>query len=156
MIDSLWDNLRDHPAYLSATGFLRDAAQANSYVGEVKKYRKTSLPKDVAGKLKSDLEGIMLKARPYLDSRLNLSDLSEMINCSPNQLSQLLNENIGKNFYDYVNEYRLGYFRELTKDPRNKQFTFLSLAYESGFNSKTTFNSFFKKSTGLTPSEYLK
>jgi len=156
MIDSLWDNLRDQPAYLSATGFLRDAAQTNSHVGVVKKYRKTSLPKDVAGKLKSELEGIMLKARPYLDSRLNLSDLSEMINCSPNQLSQLLNENIGKNFYDYVNEYRLGYFRELTKDPRNNQFTFLSLAYESGFNSKTTFNSFFKKSTGVTPSEYLK
>ena len=98
----------------------------------------------------------MLKERPYLDPRLNLSDLSEMINCSPNQLSQLLNENIGKNFYDYVNEYRLGYFRELTRNPRNKQFTFLSLAYESGFNSKSTFNSFFKKSTGVTPSEYLK
>ncbi|HEX2396142.1 MAG TPA: helix-turn-helix domain-containing protein [Bacteroidales bacterium] len=156
LIDSLWDNLRDHPSYLSAIGFLREAARADSHVGEVKKYRKTSLPKHIAGKLKTDLERIMLKERPYLDSSLNLSDLSEMINCSPNQLSQLLNENIGKNFYDYVNEYRLGYFCELTKDPKNKQFTFLSLAYESGFNSKSTFNSFFKKSTGLTPSDYLK
>lgn len=154
-IDNLWDNLRDHPLYLSATGFLRDAALTDS-ARAIKKYRKTSLPKDVAGKLKSDLEGIMVKGRPYLDPRLNLSDLSEMIDCSPNQLSQLLNENIGKNFYDYVNEYRLGYFRELTRDPRNKQFTFLSLAYESGFNSKSTFNSFFKKNTGVTPSEFLK
>ncbi len=73
----------------------------------------------------------MHSKEPYLDPRLNLSDISEMIDCSPNQLSQLLNENIGKNFYDYVNEYRLGYFHELTKDPRNKQFTFLSLAYEA-------------------------
>ncbi len=155
-IDSIWDNLRDHPLYLSATAFLRDAVQSGSSQEVVRKYRKASLPKDVAGKLKSDLEAIMLKEKPYLDPRLNLSDLSEMINCSPNQLSQLLNENIGKNFYDYVNEYRLGHFQELTRDPKNKQFTFLSLAYDSGFNSKTTFNSFFKKSTGVTPSEYLK
>ncbi|MGE5406446.1 MAG: helix-turn-helix domain-containing protein [Methanosarcina sp.] len=155
-IDHIWDNVRHHPAYLSATAFLRDAAATSSSAPAVKKYRKTSLPKDVAGKLKADLEGIMLKEKPYLDPSLNLSDLSEMINCSPNLLSQLLNENIGKNFYDYVNEYRLGHFHELTRDTRNKQFTFLSLAYESGFNSKSTFNSFFKKTTGVTPSEYLR
>jgi adenylate cyclase len=155
-IDPIWDNLRDHPAYLSATAFLRDAAMTKSPSLVEKKYRKTSLPKEIAGKLKSDLENIMIKEKPYLDQRLNLSDLSEMINCSPNLLSQLLNENVGKNFYDYVNEYRLKYFRELTRKPENKQFTFLALAYESGFNSKSTFNNFFKKSTGVTPSEYLK
>ena len=156
LIDPLWDNLRDHPAYISTTAILRDAALTIRPALVVKKYRKTSLPKETAHKLKSDLKDLMLKERPYLDQRLNLSDLSEMINCSPNQLSQLLNESIGKNFYDYVNEYRLGHFRELTRKPGNKQFTFLSLAYESGFNSKSTFNSFFKKSTGVTPSEYLK
>jgi AraC-like DNA-binding protein len=156
MIDPIWDNLRDDPEYLSATGFLRNMALADSTGGQVKKYRKTSLPDNVAGKLKSHLEEIMLKERPYLDPRLNLSDLSEMINCTPNQLSQLLNENIGKNFYDFVNEYRLEHYRELARDPRNKQFTLLSLAYDSGFNSKSTFNSFFKKSTGVTPSEYVK
>jgi TolB-like protein/AraC-like DNA-binding protein len=153
-IDPLWDNVRNHPAYLSATAFLRDAVQTNSPSHVLKKYRKTRLPKDVAGKLKADLERIMLKEKSYLDPRLNLSDLSEMINCSSNQLSQLLNENIGKNFYDYVNEYRLRHFHELTRNPKNKQFTLLSLAYESGFNSKSTFNSFFKKSTGVTPSDY--
>jgi len=154
-IDPLWDNVRHHPEYLAATAFLRDAAQTDNTARVVKKYRKTSLPKDVAGKLTSDLEGIMLRDKPYLDPLLNLSDLSEMIKCSSNQLSQLLNENIGKNFYDYVNEYRLRYFHELTRNPKNKQFTLLSLAYESGFNSKSTFNSFFKKSTGVTPSDYL-
>jgi TolB-like protein/AraC-like DNA-binding protein/Tfp pilus assembly protein PilF len=155
-IDNIWDNLRDHPVYLSATAFLREAGKSGGSQGEVRKYRKTSIPKDVAGKLKSDLEAIMLKDRPWLDPMLNLSDLAEMINCSPNQLSQLLNEKVGKNFYDYVNEFRLRHFHELRRDPKNRQFTFLSLAYDSGFNSKTTFNSFFKKSTGVTPSEYLK
>ncbi len=156
MIDPIWDSLRDNPVFISSTLFLRDTEVADRTTREQKKYRKTNLTKDVAEKLKSDLETIMINEKPFLDSRLNLTDLSEMINCSSNQLSLLLNESIGKNFYDYVNEYRLGYFHELTRNPKNKQFTFLSLAYESGFNSKSTFNSFFKRSTGVTPSEYLK
>lgn len=155
MIDPLWDNLRDHPIFISNTRFLSNI-EFDLAAREIKKYRKTSLTKDVAEKLKSELERVMVKEKPYLDPKLNLSDIAEMINCSPNQLSQLLNENIGRNFYDYVNEFRLGHFNELAKNPRNKQFTFLSLAYESGFNSKSTFNSFFKKITGVTPSEYLK
>jgi AraC-like DNA-binding protein len=155
MVDAIWDNLRDHPSYLSVTHLLRDKAGTDQ-AHRSKKYRKTSLSDEIAGKLKSDLETTMVKEKAYLDPRLNLSDIAEMINCSPNHLSQLLNENLGKNFYDYVNEYRLSHFNELAKNPRNKQFTLLSLAYESGFNSKTTFNSFFKKSTGVTPSEYLK
>lgn len=152
MADTLWDNHRDHPSYLAVTRLLRDKVldgQAHS----AKKYKKTSLPSEAAAKLKSELEELMVREKPYLDQRLNLTDVAEMIDCSQNQLSQLLNEIIGKNFYDYMNEYRLKYFHELTRNPKNKQFTFLSLAYESGFNSKTTFNSFFKKSTGVTPSE---
>ncbi len=155
-IESDWDNLRNHPKYINATKFLNPEATWLKPEPGFRKYKKTSLPEDAAKKLKAALKERMAKEQPYLDPKLNLSDLAEMIQCSPNQLSQLLNEDIGKNFYDYVNEYRLRYFRELNRDPKNKQFTLLSLAYESGFNSKTTFNNFFKKSLGITPSEYLK
>jgi TolB-like protein/AraC-like DNA-binding protein len=156
MIDSTWDHLRDQKEYISVTRFFKDTLITDGKIGEEKKYKKTVIPKNIELKLKSKLDEIMNKEKPYLDPTISLSDIAELANCSPNQLSQLLNEKIGKNFYDYVNDYRLRYFQELVKNPKNKQFTFLSLAYESGFNSKTTFNSFFKRSTGLTPSEYLK
>ena len=155
-IESEWDRLRDHPRYKAATEFLKAGALNAGTESEFKKYKKTSLQGSLARKLKTDLKDRMVNEKPYLDPKLNLSDMAEMIHCSPGQLSQLLNEHIGKNFYDYVNEYRLQYFRELNRDPKNKQYTVLSLAYESGFNSKTTFNNFFKKTMGVTPSEYLK
>jgi AraC-like DNA-binding protein len=156
MIDSTWDHLRDQKEYISVTRIFKNTLMTNKQIGDGRKYKKTSIPKDFELKLRSKLEEIMNIEKPYLDPTISLSDIAELADCSPNQLSQLLNERIGKNFYDYVNDYRLRYFHDLAKNPKNKQFTFLSLAYESGFNSKTTFNSFFKRSTGLTPSKYLK
>jgi TolB-like protein/AraC-like DNA-binding protein len=155
-LDNLWDNLRDHPAFIAATAFLRTGPVTHKTDPAHIKYKKTPLSADITKKLKVSLNDVMVKEKPYLDPKLNLSDLAELVHCSSNQLSQLLNENLGKNFYDYVNEYRLQYFQQLNRNPRNRQFTFLSLAYESGFNSKTTFNNFFKKSLGVTPSEYFK
>ena len=98
----------------------------------------------------------MATEKLYLNSKLNLSDLAESVNVSTNQLSQLLNEYIGKNFYDYVNAYRLEYFLKLIKEPKYKNYTILALAYECGFNSKTTFNLFFKKTLGTTSSDYFR
>ena len=60
------------------------------------------------------------------------------------------------NFYDFCNSFRLHYFLQLTRDPQFNNLTLLAKAYEAGFNSKTTFNTYFKKSMGTTPSEYLK
>ena len=60
-----------------------------------------------------------------------------------------------KNFYTYINELRVKKFMDMVVDPKNKSLTFLAIAYECGFNSKSTFNSVFKKLTGFTPSEYI-
>ena len=72
----------------------------------------------------------------------------------PNHLSQIINELEGKNFYEFVNQYRIEEFKRLVSFPKNHQFTLLSLAFECGFNSKSSFNRYFKKSTGQTPSQY--
>jgi AraC-like DNA-binding protein len=58
------------------------------------------------------------------------------------------------NFYDFVNRYRLEEFKKLASDPKNRQFTMLALAFDCGFNSKSSFNRYFKKATGQTPSQY--
>ena len=67
-----------------------------------------------------------------------------------------LNDQVGKNFNEFVNDYRIKTFQEKVLDPTNKHLTILGIAYESGFNSKSVFNDFFKKSTGMTPKQWVK
>ena len=79
-----------------------------------------------------------------------------MLNVPPNQLSQVLNEGFDQNFAEFVNTYRLEMFKSKVADPNQRQLTIPALAYESGFNSKTVFNTFFKKMMGQTPRAYWK
>ncbi|WP_430815602.1 helix-turn-helix domain-containing protein [Carboxylicivirga sp. RSCT41] len=94
--------------------------------------------------------------KPYLDPDLSIRLLAEQLKMHPNQLSWLLNETLGKNFNQFINHYRVEAFKLLARDPACAHLTLLGLAYESGFNSKTVFNTYFKKETGLTPGQYLK
>ncbi len=92
---------------------------------------------------------------PYLDSNLSLRSFAQQIGIHPNQLSWLLNESFGKNFNEFINHYRIETFKSLAKNPQNANITILGMAYDSGFNSKTVFNTYFKKETGLTPKQFL-
>jgi len=98
----------------------------------------------------------MKEESPYLDPNLSLRSLARQIDIQPNQLSWLLNDSIGKNFNEFVNHYRVEAFKTLARDPGNKNITVMGLAYDSGFNTKSVFNTYFKKETGLTPSQFLK
>ena len=98
---------------------------------------------------------IMLGKQLYLDSKLGLNDLADEIDITPNQLSALLNDMIGKSFYDYVNEYRIEEVKRRLVDPNQKK-KILAVAWECGFNSKSAFNRIFKAHTGLTPTEFQK
>lgn len=104
----------------------------------------------------AQLEKEMEVEKLFLDATLSLRSLSEKINLHPNKLSWLVNEHIGKNFNEYINELRLKTFKQKALDPANSHLTLLGLAYESGFNSKTVFNSFFKKMEGITPRVWVK
>lgn len=106
-------------------------------------------------KIKTSLEGIMEIQKPYLDSELNLIRLAEMLSVSTHHLSYAINTGFEKNFFQYVNEFRVDYAKKLLKEP-NSKLSILGIAYESGFNSKTSFNTTFKKLTGQTPSEFKK
>jgi AraC-like DNA-binding protein len=94
--------------------------------------------------------------KPYLNPELSLRLLADQIDIHPNQLSWLLNESIGKNFNEFINYYRVEAFKALCNDPKNVHITLMGLAYDSGFNSKTVFNTYFKKETGLTPKQFSK
>ncbi len=98
----------------------------------------------------------MKEKKPYLDKKLSLKQLSLKLDISPNQLSQVINENLQKNFFDFVNTYRIDEMTTLMKIPSNQKFTILALAYQAGFNSKTTLYSAFKKMKGQSPRAYYK
>ncbi len=94
--------------------------------------------------------------RPYLDAELTLSSLATGLSISRSQLSSLINEGIGDNFYDFINKYRVEEVKRLMIDPQVKNYNLLGIALEAGFKSKSTFNLIFKRFTGLTPTEYRK
>ncbi|MEL7246788.1 MAG: helix-turn-helix domain-containing protein [Bacteroidota bacterium] len=102
------------------------------------------------------LEALMQKQTPYLDAQLSLRKLAALAGHHPNYLSRLINECTGHNFAEYTNSFRLAAFAEKAQNPENQKLTLLALAYECGFNSKTVFNTYCKKATGLTPSAYWK
>lgn len=94
--------------------------------------------------------------RPYLNSNLALPELAAKANLSTHHLSQLLNERLGKNFFDFVNEYRIAEVKRKLRDPAFAHLKIEELAYGCGFNSKSAFNTAFRKFTGITPSEFRK
>ena len=98
----------------------------------------------------------MKEEKWFQNSSLSLRELAENVNVSSNKLSWLLNEQIGQNFNEYINTLRLESFKEQALNPDNSHLTLLGLAYESGFNSKTVFNTFFKKMEGITPRAWVK
>lgn len=102
------------------------------------------------------LKKVMEEDKAYQNAELTLKSLAELIELHPNKLSWILNEQVGKNFNEYVNSYRLEEFKKIVMKPENNQFTLLGLAFECGFNSKSAFNDFFKKATGLTPRAWVK
>lgn len=102
------------------------------------------------------LNQLMDEDEIYLNPSLSLRELAQSLQIHPNKLSWLINENLGKNFNEYINDWRLTAFQQKALNPENSNITLLGLAYESGFNSKSVFNEFFKRATGLTPRAWLK
>ncbi|HPS57047.1 MAG TPA: AraC family transcriptional regulator [Spirochaetota bacterium] len=101
-------------------------------------------------KLKQYMEG----EKPYLNENITIKDLSEEIKIPSHHLSIVINNRLGKNFYTFINDYRIKEALSILNDPENSDASILAIAFRAGFNSKSTFNSVFKKITGKTPSEY--
>lgn len=97
---------------------------------------------------------LMEREKPYLNPKLKLSDLASQMSVNPGLLSLIINQGTGKNFNDFVNEYRVTEFKSRLKSGDHKNFTLLAIALDSGFNSKSSFNAIFKKITGNTPNQF--
>jgi AraC-like DNA-binding protein len=107
------------------------------------------------GQLRTQLIELMQHERPYLDNELSLPQLAREMDISSHDLSWLLNEGFGKNFFQFINSYRVEEAKNLMLSEKHKHLNLLSIAYAAGFNSKTTFNTTFKKETGMAPSQFI-
>jgi AraC-like DNA-binding protein len=105
--------------------------------------------------IKRRLTQLMAAELPYLDSNLNLVKLSERLDLTPHKLSYTINTGYQLNFFQFVNQYRVEKAKELLLN-NHLNHTVLAIAFEAGFNSKTAFNTTFKKICGLTPTEFAK
>ncbi|WP_425235081.1 helix-turn-helix domain-containing protein [Ulvibacterium sp.] len=120
------------------------------------KYRNSGLDTKRSKQIQQALLELIKTTKPYLEKELTLYNLAERLKVQPNHLSQVINSLEGKNFFDFINMYRVEAAKEKIRLGDYQNLTLLGIAFESGFNSKASFNRAFKKFTGQTPTDYKK
>lgn len=120
------------------------------------KYKQSTLDPVKTETYMQKLLYLLKEEKIYKDQQISLNSLAEKISLQPRELSQLINEQLNKNFWGLINSYRMEEVFRLLKDTKKNQRTILDIAFEVGFNSKEAFNRVFRKHTGMTPSQYKK
>ena len=115
-----------------------------------------NLPEEDIKSCIARIEQLMDEEKLFLDENLNLRAFARKLQADPNMVSYILNNYLNKNFYEFINSYRIEEVKYRLSHPKYKHLTILAIALESGFNSKTSFNRVFKQMTRLTPSEFQK
>jgi len=127
-----------------------------NYKDKKGKYWYSNLGNFEARKLMIQIDEHMKESQIYRRPGLTLKELASAIGISERHVSQVINEVNGQNFYDFINSYRVEHAKSLLIQNANNRRTMFDIFWESGFNSKTTFNTSFKKFTGQTPTEFVK
>ncbi len=122
--------------------------------GLPEKYNKSKMPESLATKLSHDLEKLMNDERLYRENDLKLETLAERLGTTRHFVSQVINQTHKMHFFDYVNMKRIQEAKDLLRSSTRKELNVIEIAYRVGFNNKGTFNSVFKKVTGMTPTEF--
>ena len=137
------------------TDLLTEQSSSTSPIAN-QKYKASALDAETSKLLLIDLEHYMLKHKPYLDSKITLPSLSAQLGISSNYLSQVINQHLDQNFFDFINSRRVQQAKTYLSDAKQDKPNMLRIGFDSGFNSKSVFYSAFKKHTGMTPSQYRK
>ena len=119
-----------------------------------RKYEKSHLTENEKREYLQKLEQYFRDRKPFLNPELTISDVANALGISPKYLSQVINEALQKNFYDLINSYRIEEAKKKLKSDDDPKRTVLEVLYDSGFNSKSAFNTAFKKHTGYTPTQF--
>lgn len=128
--------------------------QASLAMIQTSNYTKTGLSREESSLLYQKLVDYMKSKKPYLDSELNLTRLAKEVGTTPHKLSQAINENSKSNFFDFINSFRVEEVKQYLSNPNFSNQKIIALAYDCGFNSKSSFYSIFKRFTSLTPIQF--
>ncbi len=144
--------------YVGIIGLQPTKADAPPAAAEIQPARKMQLSAEEQRQVLQALEAHLHKTRIYTDAELNLDKLAQGTGISKYHISETLNSYAGKSFYQYINEWRIRRAMEQIRFMNEKTLpvNVLTLAYDCGFKAKSSFNQYFKKITGLTPTEYIK
>ena len=121
---------------------------------QVEKYRTSRINREVSEQAKEKIATLMVSEKLYLNPDLNLQEFSSRLNLHPNYISRIINEQFQMSYNDFVNRHRIEEAKKKLKEENEKSRTILEIMYDTGFYSKSVFNTAFKKFTGMTPSEY--
>ena len=150
-----------HQPLLSETATLADLMRREAEEEAAKptveeKYRNLSYSEEECRQLHVRMEKLMRSEKPYLNTDLKLSELAVLLSASAHLLSYLFNQYLKCSYYDYLNQYRIGEFKQLVKNGGYEKYTLDALAKRCGFSSRASFFRSFKKMAGITPNEYIK
>lgn len=120
------------------------------------KYKTNKISTEECKHLTEKLEALMLREKPYTNPELKIADLATMLGRSAHTLSYLFNQHLNRNYYDYINDYRIEEFKRLINEDEYSKYTLSALAELCGFSSRASFFRYFKKATGITPNEYIR
>lgn len=143
-------------ATLNQIPAIRDSRAPSEVRSSGDKYRKSGLSHEKAEEYRQRLEQLMDEKQPYTQSDLTLDNLADMLGISPHNLSEVINTRLNQNFFDYINGYRVEQVKADLTDPEKGNLTILAIAFDAGFNSKSSFYTIFKRETGMTPTDYQK
>lgn len=129
--------------------------QEEEFPVEQEKYKMNKLSEKECKTLYKKLKTYMESERPYINPDLKIADLAKAIGSSSFSLSYLFNQYLNQSYYDFVNHYRIEEFKKLVDDPQYTKYTLTALASLCGFSSRASFFRSFKKTTGITPNEYI-
>ena len=121
-----------------------------------RRYEKSTLTLERSDIYRQRLLELMNTEKPYLDGGLTLQKLAKALAVSPHHLSQTINEQLNQSFFDFINAYRIEEAKRLLADPAKRHYSILAVSEEVGFNSKSAFNTAFKRHANTTPSEFRK
>lgn len=146
--DVMKDYSREDSAEVEA-----ETEEVETVSGQIKYARSGLKPEDVDQYI-NKIRKFMAIEKPYLDRELSIYDLASQIRIPRHFVSEVINEHMGMNFYQFINEYRVNEVKKRMADPAYSHLTILAVAFDSGFNSKSSFNTVFKENTGMTPSAF--
>ncbi len=149
-------SLRQREIYAYDSKELQDLEEVIASENTLRPEKQGRLSDSQVGYLKTRLEQLMDTDKPYLENDLNLPDLARKLNMSSHEMSYLINKAFGENFFAFVNKYRVEEAKKLLLSQKYERLNMIGIAFEAGFNSKTAFNTTFKKITGQSPTEFVK